>query len=160
VVYEKPHILVSLVFAAMLLMAGLMPAYAQKPRSSVSAAEVTGTFSYKFGSKFKRAASTISILALGKGKLRVAFDLIYPRMVDGELTANMGEGGGTATITGDTAVFESNEFGPCKITIRFTSPGSIDVTQQGSDADCGFGHNVMATGHYVKTSSKRPRFTD
>jgi hypothetical protein len=70
----------------------------------------------------------------------------------------MGTGGGTAKISGDTAIYENNEFGPCKITIKFVKAGTIKVTQEGSDADCGFGHNVTAEGTYKKISSKKPKF--
>src|SRR5260221_14781000 len=85
---------------------------AQTSRKSVSGAEVTGTFSHAFTGKFKGSSSDIKILALGKGKLKTAFDLIYP-FVDGqgELEANTGQAQGEATIDGDTAQFTPTELG-------------------------------------------------
>jgi hypothetical protein len=131
----------------------------QSSRKSVSAAEVTGTFRRAFTGKFHGSSSEIRIISIGRGKLKVAFDLTYPYEIgDGELTANTGTADGEATINGDTAVYSSNEFGPCRITIKFVRPGQIKVTQNGADADCGFGHNVSADGAYKKASSAKPKF--
>jgi len=131
----------------------------QMTRKSVSAAEVTGTFRRGFTGKFRGSSSEIRIASIGRGKLKVAFDLVYPYEIgDGELSANTGTADGKATIKGDTAVYSSNEFGPCRITIRFVKPGQIKVTQNGTDADCGFGHNVSADGVYGKVSSAKPKF--
>jgi hypothetical protein len=131
----------------------------QAKRTSVAAAEVTGTFRYSFPAKFKGSSSDIKILALGGGKIRVAFDLVYPHFdSQGELTANLGTADGIAAISGDTAVYESSESGPCRITIRFIKPGTIRVDQDVTDADCGFGYNVTASGTYRKVSSKKPKF--
>lgn len=130
---------------------------AQTSRKAVSGAEVTGIFRSYFTGKFKGSANEIKILALGRGRLKMSFDLIYP-YVDGggDLTANMGEAAGEAEIVGDTATFTSDEYGECKITIKFVKPGTIRVSQDG--ADCGFGFNVTATGTYKKVSSAKPKF--
>lgn len=131
----------------------------QATRKRVSASEVTGTFRREFTGKFRGLSSEIRIVSIGRGKLRVAFDLIYPYEIgDGELTANTGTADGEARIEGDTAVYSSNEFGPCRITIKFVRPGRINAAQKGSDADCGFGHNVSADGGYKKVSSAKPKF--
>ena len=142
-----------------LIMTIVAGAYAQTSRSSVSVAEITGTFRYTFGAKYKKSSSDIKIASAGKGKIHVAMELIYPYIVKGDLMANTGELDGMATINGDTAVYESSEFGQCKITLKFAKPGVLLVTQQGSDADCGFGHNVMADGTYRKVSSAKPKMT-
>jgi hypothetical protein len=34
----------------------------------------------------------------------------------------------------------------------------MEVVQEGLDAECGFGHNVMATGSYRRVKPGRPRF--
>lgn len=134
-------------------------ANAQHGRPSVSVTEVTGTFRHSFPAKFKGSSSDIKIQSVGRGKLKVAFDLVYPHLDGrGRLTANTGEASGNAAINGDTAVYESKEFGQCKITIKFVRPGRITVSQEGTDGDCGFGHNVMANGTYRKVSSKKPKF--
>ena len=133
-------------------------AFAQRSRVSVPASEVNGTFRMNFTGKFKGSSNEIKIWALGRGKLRIAMDLLYPYVVNGELSANIGELDGQALIKGDTAVYESSEAGKCRITIKFVRPGTIKVTQEGADADCGFGHNVTSYGTYRKVSSKKPKF--
>ena len=134
-------------------------ASAQTSRAAVSGAEVTGTFQKSFTGRFKGSSNEIKIAALGGGKIRLAMDLMYPYLLgDGARSANLGELDGEASISGDTAVYESTEFGRCRILIRFLRPGVIDVKQEGSDADCGFGHNVLATGTYRKVSSRKPKF--
>ena len=150
-----------LFFAAAFLMAGTATSVAQGNRASVSGAEVTGTFRMNFQGKFKQQSNDLKIMALGRGKLRIAFDLVYPySLPDGEISVNMGSLDGEASITGDTAVFSSDEFGPCRITIKFLRPGTVKVTQDGADFDCGFGHNVMASGTYRKISGKKPKFDE
>lgn len=132
---------------------------AQTSRSGVSASEINGTFRYSFAGKYKGSSNEIKILALGGGRLKVAFDLVYP-FTDGtgQLSANMGQATGIAEIKGDTAVYKYDEHGEkCTITIRFVKPGTIRVEQEGGSA-CGFGHNVTATGNYRRISSAKPKF--
>lgn len=132
---------------------------AQTSRKAVSGAEVTGTFRSYFKGKFKGSSNEIQILALGKGKLKVRLDLIYP-YIDrgGDMTANMGQSEGEADIVGDTATYTDNEYGECKITIKFVKAGLIKVTQEGEPSGCGFGFNVSATGTYKKVSGAKPKF--
>src|SRR5438105_76872 len=92
---------------------------AQKARASVSAAEVTGTFRMSFTGKFRDTSSDIKIASVGRGRLRVAMELVYPMMVNGEMSANTGQLDGEAKITGDSATYRSTEFGQCTITIKF-----------------------------------------
>ena len=128
-------------------------------RKAVGAAEVNGTFRSYFGGSYKGNYNEIKILSVGKGKLHVAFELIYPHQDGkGELTANTGAADGTATIDGDTAVYTSEEYGKCTITIKFVKPGEIEVTQSGADSECGFGFNVRAAGTYKKSSRAKPKF--
>ena len=128
-------------------------------RASVRGAEVTGTFRSYFKGKFKGSYNEVNILALGKGKLKVRFDLTFPHLDGtGELTANVGEAEGTAEISGDTAVFTSPELEGCKIILKFVKPGQLKITQEG-DASCGFGYNVRADGTYTKSSTK-PKFDE
>jgi len=147
-----------LICASLIFLAAAINAPAQD-RKSVSAAEVNGTFRSAYGGKFKGNYSEIKILALGKGKLRVAFELTYP-YIDGTgaMSANLGSADGTATVTGDTAIYSSDEYGQCPITIKFVKRGIIEVTQNGVDAECGFGHNVNAGGTYKKSSGAKPKF--
>ncbi len=150
-----------LVFALAVMMTVSTAAVAQTSRKSVSAAEVNGTFKMNFKGNFRKFANEIKILALGKGKIRVAMDLVYPyTLKNGEFSVNMGSLDTEASIAGDTAVYDSDEFGACKITIKFIRPGNINVTQDGSDGNCGFGHNVFATGTYKKVSGRKPIFEE
>lgn len=133
-------------------------AFAQN-RPSVGAAEVNGTFRSYFSGKYKGSYDEVKIASVGKGKLRVSFELTYPHIDGtGAMSANVGEADGTAIIEGDTAIYSSDEFGQCRITIKFVKPGTIKITQTGADTDCGFGHNVTADGTYKKTSGAKPKF--
>lgn len=152
---------ITLVLTAALVVLGLsIFADAQTSRKSVSGAEVTGTFKRNFQGKFKKMSNDIQIQALGGGQLRVVFSLIYPYTTQtGETSANIGNIDSVIPIVGDTAVYRSTEFGDCTITLKFTKPGTLVVTQDGDSPACGFGHNVFAAGTYRKVSSKRPVFT-
>lgn len=134
-------------------------ASAQTSRKSVSAAEVNGTYKMNFRGKYSKMSNEIKILALGNNKLRVAFDLIYPYTLrNGEISVNMGGLDTTGTIVGDIANIYPEGLQQCEITIKFVRPGTIKVTQDGTDADCGFGHNVFASGTYRKVSGRKPTF--
>jgi len=143
-------------FGSMMLFSGSL--YAQNSRASVSGSEVTGTFKMSFlGKKYKDFSNDLEILALGGGKIKIAFDLVYPyTLQNGEVSVNMGSLSGEASIKGDTAIYQSDEYGPCKITIKFVRPGEIKVAQE--EGICGFGHNVTASGTYKKISSKNRKF--
>lgn len=122
-------------------------------RKSVGA-QATGTF------RDAASGSEVKILALGKGKLRVAFSGVYKyKTANGKFTANTGEASGEAEISGDTATFAPLETdGKCTITLKFLARGRLKVSQSGTDAECGFGANVSASGDYKKISARRPKF--
>jgi hypothetical protein len=87
--------------------------------------------------------------------LQVEFFGVYEYTREAELMANTGEGSGIAFIEQDTAVFKPERSdADCKIIMKFRE-GKLIVEQEG---ECGFGHNVKATGTYEKVSSQRPRF--
>ena len=118
---------------------------AQKPKV-VTAAQANGVYRY-YQSEFR-------ILALGHNKLKVQFDGIYMTM---SRSPNMGYASGEATIDGNVATFKPADTERCEITLVFLR-GKLKVMQEGSDADCGFGHNVYATGTYRKIRSGKPTF--
>ncbi|WP_242604744.1 hypothetical protein [Legionella busanensis] len=124
--------------------------FTEPHRASVSKEEVDGTFVMPLSAPHQDVANTLTVQALGSGKLKISFNLIYPYEANGELQANTGELSGVANIKGDTAVYSSSEYGPCTITITFIKPGKLTVNQEGADFDCGFGHNVYANGTYFK----------
>ncbi len=147
-----------LFLAGLVLMFSSVQAINAQNRKSVSAAEVNGAFRDYFGGKYKDSYNEIKILALGGGKLRVAFELVYPyTMANGELMVNTGTAEGTATIEGDTATFTPPATEGCTITIKFVRRGTIEVSQAGS-GECGFGFNVDSQGTYKKSSSAKPKF--
>ena len=103
---------------------------------------------------YRNGGSEFRILALGHQKLKVQFNgqwmtrWGYP---------NLGEAIGEATIEGNVARFIPGDAPKCKITLTFLI-NRVEVTQEGTDADCGFGHNVMATGTYRRIKGGKPRF--
>jgi hypothetical protein len=112
----------------------------------VTARQANGVYRY-YQSEFR-------ILALGHHKLKVQFDGIYMTPAK---SPNMGYAMGEADIEGNIARFKPPDTERCEITLVFL-PGKLKVTQDGSDADCGFGHNVYATGIYRKISGGKPKF--
>lgn len=111
----------------------------------VTAAQANGVYRYK---------SEFRILVLGHNKLKVQFDGIYMTLSG---SPNMGSAAGEATIDGNVATFKPPDTERCEITLVFLR-NELKVTQDGSDADCGFGHNVYATGTYRKIKSGKPKF--
>lgn len=130
-------------------------------RKAVSAAEVTGTFRSYFKGKARGSYNEILIQALGGNKLKIEMELVYPYKLNRETLANVGTAHGNAVINGDTAVFtpadSTAESEPCKITIKFSKPGTLIVTTE-NNLNCGFGFNVSADGRYIKSSRAKPRF--
>ena len=115
-------------------------------RVSVTAAQANGVYRY-YDNEFR-------ILALGHNKLKVQFDGVYHTLAK---SVNMGYASGEAIIDGNIATFKPDDTERCEITLVFL-PGKLRVEQSGSDADCGFGHNVYSTGVYKKTRSGKPKF--
>lgn len=112
----------------------------------VTAAQANGV--YRF---YK---STFRILAIGHGKLKVQFNGVYENIMK---NVNIGYTEGIATIDGDTATLIPEDTQGCKFTLTFL-PGKLVVKQEGADYECGFGHNVYATGTYRKIRSGKPKF--
>ena len=112
----------------------------------VTAAQANGVYRY-YKSEFR-------ILALGHNKLKVQFDGVYTTRAK---SINMGYAMGEAIIDGNVATFKPPDTERCEITLVFL-PGKLKVMQDGSDADCGFGHNVNAAGTYKKIRGSKPKF--
>src|SRR5258706_16081056 len=123
-----------------------MPPKPPQEKQIVTAAQANGVYRY-YQSEFR-------ILALGHNKLKVQFDGIYMTLAK---SPNMGYAMGEATIDGNVATFKPPDFAQCTINLVFL-PGKLKVIQEGSDADCGFGNNVNATGTYRKIRSGKPKF--
>jgi hypothetical protein len=127
------------------IIAGKLTVPAQSTKI-VTAAQANGV--YRF------SESEFRILALGRKKLKVQFDGAYITLAK---SVNTGYAMGEANIDGNVATFIPSDTQGCKITIVFLH-NKLKVTQEGSDADCGFGHNVYATGTYRKIRSGKPKF--
>jgi len=113
---------------------------------AVTAAQINGLYRY--------GRNDFRILALGHQKLKVQFNGEW--MTRGGYP-NIGEALGEADIDGNVATFIPGDTTKCKITLTFLT-NRMEVTQEGLDADCGFGHNVVATGSYRRVKAGRPRF--
>ena len=135
----------------LVVLALILPANAQQKDGLPPArpSQFTGTYVNRTGDW--------KILDLGDGKLKVACSLTYLYKVRGLLTAHIGEASGEATLTGKTAVFKPKDTTACTITLKFVGSKLI-VKQEGSDADCGFGHHVYANGTYRRQSRRPPKF--
>jgi len=112
-------------------------------------ARLTGTY--------RNRSSEFKIQALGVNRLHVQFNGSYQYKVNGQLTANTGTANGMATVKYNVATFTPTDTQGCSIMLTFSGQKLI-AKQTGSDADCGFGHNVMADGTYLKRSSRPPKF--
>ena len=139
-----------------LVLIGGLSTFAQDPKAPtppkppqkqiVTAAQANGVYRY-YQSEFR-------ILALGHNKLKVQFDGIYMTVAK---SPNLGYAMGEAIIDGNVATFKPPDFTQCTINLIFL-PGKLKVIQEGSDSDCGFGHNVNATGTYRKIRGGKPKF--
>lgn len=118
----------------------------QPPVRVVTAAQINGLYRY--------GRNDFRILALGRKKLKVQFNGEW--MTRGGYP-NIGEAIGEADIVGNVATFIPGDTTKCKITLTFLT-NRMKVTQEGLDAECGFGHNVVASGTYRRVKSGRPRF--
>ncbi len=116
------------------------------PRRVVTAAQINGLYRYD--------RNDFRVLALGHHKLKVQFNGEW--MTRGGYP-NIGEAIGEADIEGNVAIFIPGDTTKCKITMTFLT-NKMKVTQEGFDADCGFGHNVMVTGTYRRVKAGKPRF--
>jgi len=112
-------------------------------------ARLTGTY--------RNRSSEFKIQALGVNRLHVQFNGTYQYKVNGQMTANTGTADGMATVKYNVATFTPTDTQGCSIMLTFAGQKLI-AKQTGSDADCGFGHNVTADGTYTKRSSRPPKF--
>jgi hypothetical protein len=136
---------IKILLAAIFLGVLLTPVTAQN-KTIVTASQANGVYRF-YQSEFR-------ILALGHNQLKVQFDGVYVNIVK---SVNVGYAMGEATIDGNVATFKPPDTERCEITLVFL-PGKLRVEQAGTDADCGFGHNVNATGVYKKIRGGRPKF--
>jgi hypothetical protein len=128
-----------------------------KPRSSHPAPAKVPQKAKNLTGTYRNRWSEFKIQALGVNRLHVRFDGTYQYKANGEMTANTGTGDGMTTLKGNVAIFVPQDTKGCSISLTFVGQKLI-VKQTGSDADCGFGHNVTADGTYIKRSNQPPKF--
>jgi len=147
---KRNFLLIALIAASHLSTSAQAPQAPTPPKPPqkqiVTAAQANGVYRY-YKSEFR-------ILGLGHNKLKVQFDGVYTTLAK---SINMGYAMGEAIIDGNIATFKPPDTERCEITLVFLR-NKLRVTQDGSDADCGFGHNVNATGTYRKIRGGKPRF--
>jgi hypothetical protein len=112
--------------------------------------QLTGTYRSPNG-EFK-------VLTLSKTLIQIQFLGFYEYSTPSGLMAHLGEARGIANISKSIAVFKPEGTQNCILTLLFQSDKTLLVKQQGSDGDCGFGHNVTAEGHYTQVSHEIPIF--
>ena len=132
---------------ATILLLGSTVALTQSTRRLVTAAQINGVY--------KSGRNDFRVLALGHNKLQVQFNGEWMTRYD---YPNIGEAIGEATIDGNVATFVPGDTKNCKITMTFLPANKMVVTQEGTDAECGFGHNVMADGTYRRVKPGRPKW--
>src|SRR5216110_592678 len=137
----------SIPLATSILLLSSTFALTQSTRRVVTAAQINGVY--------KSRRNDFRILALGHIKLQVQFNGEWMTRAG---YPNIGEAIGEATIDGNVATFVPGDTKNCKITMTFLPPNKMVVTQEGSDAECGFGHNVMATGNYRRVKAGKPKW--
>ena len=115
-------------------------------RRVVTASQINGVYKYD--------RNDFRVLALGHNRLKVQFNGEWMTRAG---YPNIGEAIGEATIEGNVATFIPGDTTKCKITMTFLRHKMI-VEQEGLDADCGFGHNVMARGTYRRVKAGRPKW--
>ena len=113
------------------------------PQRVVTAAQINGVYRYD--------RNDFRVLALGRHKLKVQFNGEWMTRAG---YPNIGEAIGQAIIEGSVATFIPGDTTQCKITMTFLPNNRMVVEQEGLDAECGFGHNVMARGSYRRVMAQ------
>jgi predicted DNA-binding protein (UPF0251 family) len=156
---------------------GRAVAAARARLDSIAGKDVVSSLPHR-GARFARimflgmsSSVTVTPVKGRRGVYRIDGDFVYPTVgPEGEPSANMGalaayvrfydgvarvpvnsNGGAapldaTARIT-NLAPYDGHD-NTCLIELALTAPETLDVRTHGSVAQCGFGHNVIASGRY------------
>ena len=143
----RPQLIKVTIGVSSFLLLGSLVTSGQAPRRAVTAAQINGVY--------KSGRNDFRVLALGHNKLKVQFNGEW--MTRGGYP-NLGEAIGEASIEGNVATFIPGETTKCKITMTFLPRNKMVVAQEGLDAECGFGHNVMASGTYRRVKAGKPKW--
>ena len=119
----------------------------QLPSHVITADQVSGV--YRDGT-----SEELSIQALGIHKIKVQFGNGW--IISGS-HPTIEQAIGEAIIEGNVARYVTGDTKKCKITLTFLT-NRLEVTKEGSAADCGFRHNVVvATGTYRRIKGGHAR---
>ena len=126
------------------------------PSQIITADQVSGV--YRDGS------SELRLIALGPDKLKIEFPIDSmiggPYATNGRDLPNPGDAVGEAKIEGNVARYVTGDTKKCTITLTFLT-NRLEVTKEGSDADCGFRHHVVvATGTYRRIKGGHVRIVN
>ena len=108
---------------------------------------------------YRDGSSELRLLAMGPNKLKIEFKsdwTIAGYYSNDGYHPNTGDAIGETTIKGNVARFISGDTKKCTITLTFLT-NRIEVTHEGLAADCGYKHNVVATGTYRRIKGGHAR---
>ena len=123
----------------------------QIPSQVITADQVSGVY--------RDGDSELRLQALNPNRLRFEFKFdwkIVGYYLNDGYHPNTGDAVGEATIEGNVARFISGDTKKCTITLTFLT-NRIEVTHEGLAADCGYKHNVVATGTYRRIKGGHAR---
>jgi hypothetical protein len=123
----------------------------QLPAQVITADQLSGV--YRDGTR------ELTLQALNPNKLKIEFKIDWT--IEGYYSndgyhPNTGDAVGEANIKGNVARFITGDTKKCTITLTFLT-NRVEVTQEGSTADCGYRHNVVATGTYRRIKGGHAR---
>jgi hypothetical protein len=120
------------------------------PGSAVAAESLSGLWRIPG----QKPYSELRTIDHGNGDVEFQFDLW-----GGPPAYNSGGMEGHLSMKEGRATFETTKYeGVCRIDFEF-APKQVTVRQTaGSWAECGFGHNIVADGRFVRISKKVPKF--
>lgn len=112
--------------------------------------DLTGTYGWEAG---QGAGCTLKMARRGSDSAQLLVECNR-----GAPSYNSGMAEGVVRVAQERAVLSIADFQkPCALRMQFKKD-TVVVAQDGSDADCGFGHGVMADGTYARTSAALPSF--
>ncbi len=126
------------------------------PEPVITADQVSGVY--------RDGGSELRLFALGPDKLKIEFPIDSmiggPYATNGRDLPNPGDAVGEAKIEGNVARYVTGDTKKCTITLTFLT-NRLEVTKEGSDADCGFRHHVVvAAGTYRRVKGGHVRLVN
>ena len=123
----------------------------QLPAQVITADQVSGVY--------RDGTSELRLLALDPNRIKIEFKNDWT--IEGYYSndgyhPNTGDAVGEANIKGNVARFITGDTKKCTITLTFLT-NRVEVTHEGLAADCGYRHNVVATGTYRRIKGGHAR---